>query len=67
MDWKNIVNSLEQHGLSRAEIASKCACSLSLINALALGARGGRLSYEIGAALLALLSRLDKQARRKAA
>lgn len=66
MNWSNVISSLEQHGLNRGEIAQKCNCSLSLINALAQGARGRRISYEIGTALVALQSKSKKSTKKAA-
>lgn len=61
MNWSTVITSLEQRGLTREEIANRCHCSVSLINALAIGQRGKRLSYEIGAALMALLDSTPTQ------
>ncbi|PRP71001.1 hypothetical protein BUE93_08580 [Chromobacterium amazonense] len=57
MDWTNIISSLVEVGIDRETIAKKVGCSLSLINALAQGRRGKRLSFEIGNKLLELWRR----------
>ncbi len=67
MNWSTVISSLEQHGLNRAEIALRCNCSLSLINALAQGQRGKRLSFEIGSALLSLQKTAAKKHPKNAA
>lgn len=67
MNWSTVISSLEQHGLNRGEIAQKCNCSLSLINALAQGQRGKRLSYDIGTSLMSLLATASKKSHKKAA
>lgn len=56
MDWTAIISSLESAGVDRDTIAEKVGCSRSLVNAIAQGKRGKRLSYEIGANLLCLHS-----------
>ncbi|MEN7429181.1 hypothetical protein VA599_00400 [Chromobacterium sp. TRC.1.1.SA] len=57
MDWHNIISSLVKAGVTRETIAKEAGCSLSLINALAQGKRGKRLSFEIGTKLLKFWSR----------
>ncbi|WP_220272684.1 hypothetical protein [Aquitalea aquatica] len=45
--------------MTRDQIAEEVGCSRSMINALALGQRGKRLSYEIGVGLKSLFERLE--------
>ncbi|MBA4707536.1 XRE family transcriptional regulator [Aquitalea magnusonii] len=59
MDWTNIILTLESNGMTRDQIAEEVGCSRSMINALALGQRGKRLSYEIGVGLKSLFERLE--------
>ncbi|MGR2678698.1 hypothetical protein [Chromobacterium haemolyticum] len=58
MDWTNIISSLVSLGVDRETIAKEAGCSLSLINALAQGKRGKRLSFEIGTKLINLQKRV---------
>ncbi|WP_206119020.1 hypothetical protein [Chromobacterium fluminis] len=58
MDWTLIISSLVSLGVDRETIANEVGCSRSLVNALAQGKRGKRLSYEIGTKLLGLQERV---------
>lgn len=62
MDWTLIISSLVSLGVDRETIANEVGCSRSLVNALAQGKRGKRLSYEIGTKLLGLQERVAAKA-----
>ncbi|SIO50784.1 hypothetical protein SAMN05444172_2608 [Burkholderia sp. GAS332] len=54
MDTQNIVSELLGTGLTQVELAALAGCSQPTISAFRLGARGKRVSKEIGDRLAAL-------------
>jgi len=56
MDWKNIIAEIRQHGLSYADIASKCDCGPTTVNDLATG-ETKEPRHALGEALKSLLER----------
>lgn len=55
-NWQEIVADLLSSGLARAELAAELECSKSMVDQLARGERGERLSYAIGSKLVSLHS-----------
>ncbi|WP_035853517.1 hypothetical protein [Deefgea rivuli] len=53
-NWQEIVANLLSSGLGRAELAEQIQCSKSMVDQLARGDRGERLSYSIGTKLVSL-------------
>ena len=69
--WKELIKKLSDAGFTQQEIAEQAACSQSYIAAMATGARGKSVSFEIGSRLNNVLNRfengelLPKRARTK--
>ena len=53
-NWKQLIEELRAVGMGVEQIADAAKCSKSMVNQLAGGSRGARLSYSIGAALVVL-------------
>lgn len=54
MNWQEIINALEQAGLTQVEMAQALDCSQGYISDLKTGRRGKRVDYFFGEKLLAL-------------
>lgn len=54
MNWKNLISDLTAAGVKQKDIAAEIGSSPSYISNLAAGARGVRVSYELGKALVDL-------------
>lgn len=59
MEWVEIIKTIIDKGFTQAEIADFCKCRQSSIGMLATGARGKRVSYEIGSKLLKMRSEIE--------
>lgn len=53
MNWQKIVSEILDSGMTQTELAKQVHCSQNLISNLLTGVRGKRVSYEIGASLVA--------------
>ena len=57
--WKTLIKKLSDAGFTQKEIAEHAACSQSYIAAMATGARGKSVSFEIGSRLNNVLNRFE--------
>lgn len=57
--WKELIKKLSDAGFTQQEIAEHAACSQSYIAAMATGARGKSVSFEIGSRLNNVLNRFE--------
>jgi predicted XRE-type DNA-binding protein len=65
MQWKTIIDEIQESGLTQTEIAERCKCAQSTVSELA--STPGRVpSWSIGAALLDLHKKTAKRKKQAA-
>jgi len=62
MDWKSIISTLQERGLSQAVIAEKCGCAQPTISDLASG-KTKQPGYALGQSLQKLMASKRKAAK----